>query len=184
MYGYINGVVKMIKPTHIVLENNGIGYLIIVPNPYRYKLEENTKVYIHHYVREDINNLYGFVSEEAKDLFIKLISVSGVGPKTGLSIMATDNIDGVIVAIENNDSKYLAKFPGIGNKTAQQIILDLRGKLVVEEQIVRFGAMEDAKKALLALGYSSKEITKVLKNIDHDLTVEEIIKEALKKIFN
>ena len=184
MYGYIKGTIKMIKPTHIVLDNNGIGYLIIVPNPYIYKLEEENIIYIHHYVREDINNLYGFVSEEAKELFIRLISVSGIGPKSGLSIMATDNIDTVIYAIENSDVKFLTKFPGIGNKTAQQIILDLKGKLVIEEQIVQFGAMEDAENALLALGYSKREINKVLKNIDFNLSVEEIIKEALKKILN
>jgi|SRR5690554_222622 len=184
MYGYIKGVIKSIKPTHIIVDNNGVGYLIIVPNPYIYKLNESEIVYTHHYVREDINNLYGFVSDEAKDLFIKLISVSGIGPKSALSILATDNIDAVVYAIENGDHKYLTKFPGIGNKTAQQIILDLKGKLVEEDELVKFGAVEDAYNALLALGYSKRQVDKVLKTLDHSLTVEELIKEALKKILN
>lgn len=184
MYGYIKGIVKEIKPTHIILDNSGIGYLIIVPNPYLYNLEEEVLVYTYHHVREDISSLYGFVSSEAKELFLKLISVSGIGPKTGLSIMAADDINSVYLAIENSDVKFLTKFPGIGNKTAQQIILDLKGKLVKEETLVSFKELEDASKALLSLGYSKREINKVLKNIDSSLSVEEIIKEALNKILN
>lgn len=184
MYGYIKGVVKDIKPTHIILENNNIGYLIIVPNPYIYSLNDDVVLYTHHYVREDIFNLYGFISDEAKNLFIRLISVSGVGPKTALSIMATDNIDEVLYAIEDGNAKFLTKFPGIGNKTASQIILDLKGKLVKEETLVTFGNLDDAKSALLALGYSNREVTKVLKNIDSSLSVEEIIKKALSNILS
>lgn len=182
MYGYIKGIVRKINPTHIIVENNDIGYLIVVPNPYIYKLESIVTVYTYHYVREDQISLFGFVSEEAKELFIRLISVSGIGPKSALSILATDDINSVIMAIENSNVKFLTKFPGIGTKSAQQIILDLKGKLVYEEVLVRFGALEDAEKALLALGYNKKEIDKVLKNIDHNLSVEAIIKEALKKI--
>lgn len=184
MYGYIKGTVTDIKPTHIIVENNEIGYLIIVSNPYSYEVDERVCVYIHHYVREDINNLYGFKSMDAKDLFIKLISVSGIGPKTGLSIMANDDINSLVLAIENSDLKYLTKFPGIGNKTASQIILDLKGKLVEEEELVKFGEMEDAEQALLALGYSKREVIKVLKGIDNSLKVEDIIKEALKRMLN
>src|SRR5690625_4854048 len=184
MYAYLKGVIKAIKPTHVIVENNDIGYLVNVANPYIYKLEENVVIYTYHYVREDIFNLYGFISNEAKDLFIKLISVSGIGPKTALSIMATDNIDDVIYAIETSDVKYLTKFPGIGNKTASQIILDLKGKLVKEESLIAFGNLDDAKSALLNLGYSNREVTKVLKNIDGNLSVEEIIKKALSNILS
>ncbi|VEU80756.1 Holliday junction branch migration protein RuvA [Haploplasma axanthum] len=184
MYSYIHGIIKKIEPSNVVIDNNGIGYLIIVPNPYKYKLENRETIYTHHYVREDINNLYGFETEDAKKLFIKLIGVNGIGPKSALSILATDDINGVVLAIENGDAKFLTKFPGIGNKSAQQIILDLHGKLVETEQLVRFEKIEEAEEALLALGYSKKEVVKVLKDIDNELTVEEIIKLALKKILN
>lgn len=184
MYGYLKGVIKEVKPTHVILENNDIGYIIIVPNPYIYNLEDKVIIYTYHHIREDIFNLYGFISVEAKDLFIKLISVSGIGPKTALSIMAADNIDEVVVAIENSDLKFLTKFPGIGKKTASQIILDLKGKLVKEEELITFGNMDDAKSALLALGYSTREVTRVLKNIDSSLDVEEIIKQALSNILS
>lgn len=182
MYAYIKGIIKHIEPSHVVIENNGIGYLIIVPNPYKYHVGEERTIYIYHYVREDINNLYGFEDQEYRLMFIKLISVSGIGPKSALSILATDDIKGVINAIELGDVKYLTKFPGIGNKTAQQIILDLRGKLATEDTIVNFSHLEDASSALLALGYSKKDVNKVLKDIDNNLTVEEIIKIALKNI--
>lgn len=183
MYAYINGVIADIKPSHLVLENNGVGYLIIVANPYKYQLNEQVKIYLHHYVREDIFNLYGFHSNEAKELFIKLISVSGVGPKTALSIMAADNLDLVINAIENSDFKYLTRFPGIGNKTSQQIILDLKGKLAmdVDESLISSN-LKDTEAALLALGYSKRDIVKVLKQVDESLSTSDAIKEALKLI--
>ena len=92
MYGYIIGKITKISPKYIICENNGIGYLIIVPNPYNYKLNQDYKVFTHQYVREDIIDLYGFISEEEKDLFLKLISVSGIGPKSALSILATGTV--------------------------------------------------------------------------------------------
>lgn len=180
MYAYIKGNITEIKPSYLVVENNGIGYLIIVPNPYNYKVGNEEIIYLHHYVREDINNLYGFKDLQSKELFIKLISVSGVGPKTALSIMAADNIDLVVLAIENNDYKYLTKFPGIGNKTAQQIVLDLSGKLVIDE--IEVGILADVELALLALGYNKRDISKVLKKIDESLSLEAAVKEALKLI--
>ena len=183
MYAYLNGVIADIKPSYLVLENNGVGYLIIVANPYSYKQGENVKIFLHHYVRDDIFNLYGFHTNEAKDLFIKLISVSGVGPKTALSIMAADNLDLVVSAIENSDFKYLTKFPGIGNKTAQQIILDLKGKLVLDlEDSLISSTLKDTEDALIALGYSKRDITRVLKKVDETLSTSDALKEALKLI--
>ncbi len=178
MYAFIKGIVAHIEPTYVVVENNDIGYLIITPNSYRYKKGEETIVFLHHYVRQDINNLYGFLSNEEKDLFIKLISVSGIGPKSALSILATGEPENIIVAIENQDVKYLTKFPGIGPKSAQQIILDLKGKLAKDVVVVDEVASE-AKLALSSLGFSNTEINKVLKRIDQDLSIEEVVKQAL-----
>ncbi len=178
MYGYIKGTVAIIEPTYIVVDNGGVGYLIITPNSYRYKKDEEVMVYTHHYVRDDINNLYGFLTKEEKDLFIRLISVSGIGPKSALSILATGETEKIIYAIENEDIAYLRQFPGIGPKSAQQIILDLKGKLVVDVVVIDDKTTE-VKEALSALGYNRNEINRVLKRIDIDLEIEEVIKQAL-----
>lgn len=180
MYAYIEGQIKEIKPSYLVIENQGIGYLIISPNPYSYHLGETTRIYTHHYVREDVNNLYGFKSIESKDLFIRLIGVSGIGPKSALSILATDAISDIILAIEEGNAKYLTKFPGIGIKSAQQIILDLKGKLVEDDSELIPTHKNDVEDALSALGYSKVEIKKVMKKIDQDQPVEVMIKQALK----
>ena len=181
MYASISGIVKLIKPSYIVVENQGIGYLVVAPNPYVYHLDQDVTIHIHHYVREDINTLYGFPTLEAKELFIKLIGVSGIGPKSALSILATDQINDVVMAIEEGHIKVLTKFPGIGMKSAQQIILDLKGKLIdsFEDQLIPT-QQNDAHDALLALGYSKTEVSKVLKKINLDQPVEIMVKEALK----
>ncbi len=180
MYAYIDGIITEIKPSYVVIETHGIGYLIISPNPYGFKQNEELRLYTHHYVREDINALYGFRSLESKELFIKLISVSGIGPKSALSILATDAINDIILAIEEGNVKYLTKFPGIGLKSAQQIVLDLKGKLIdVEDELIPT-QKNDVEDALSALGYSKTEIRKVMKKINQDDTVEHMIKEALK----
>lgn len=181
MYAHIIGTIVEIKPSYLVIENQGIGYLIISPNPFGYKLYEEAKIYIHHYVREDIDNLYGFKTLESKELFIKLIGVSGIGPKSALSLLATDAIYEVMLAIEEGNVKFLTKFPGIGTKNAQQIILDLKGKLIVEDDDELLPTQRnDVEDALLALGYSKTEIKKVMKKVDPDLGVELMIKAALK----
>lgn len=178
MYGYIKGVITQVEPTHVIIENNDIGYLIITPNSYQYKKDSVVTIYTHHYVREDINNLFGFTSLEQKELFIKLISVSGIGPKSALSILATGETDKIIHAIEYEDVSYLKQFPGIGPKSAQQIILDLKGKLVKDVVLVTDTTLE-VKEALRALGYSQREINRVLKKVNQELSIEEMVKEAL-----
>lgn len=184
MYGYIKGKVTKITPKYIIQENNGIGYLIIVPNPYNYKLNEEYKIFTHQYVREDILDLYGFTTEEEKELFLKLISVSGIGPKSALSILATGSVNEIILAIESRNETYLKKFPGIGAKAASQIILDLRGKLSFTMDTVSDGSgtssISEVEEALMALGYSKKELTKVLSKLDGTKEVGDLIKDALK----
>lgn len=179
MYAYIEGVIKEIKPSYVVIENHGIGYYIISPNPYSYRIGEEIRIYTHHYVREDLDNLYGFKSLESKELFIKLISVSGIGPKSALSLLASDQINDIILAIEESNVKFLTKFPGIGQKSAQQIILDLKGKLIEDEDELIPTHKNDTVDALSALGYSNVEIKKVMKKIDQDQPVQEMIKQAL-----
>lgn len=178
MYSYLVGKIAKIRPNYIVLEVNNIGYQLIVSNPYLYTLNEEMKVYVHQRVREPDIFLYGFQTEEQKDLFLKLLNVSGIGPKSALSILATDNINDVIVAIEEGNVKLLTKFPGIGTKSAQQIILDLKGKLIVEEK-TGTKELDDLQEALSALGYSKTEIRKAVKKITPSNKIEVMIKEAL-----
>lgn len=179
MYATITGKITSVKPSHIVIENQGIGYLVLSPYPYHYHIGEEVTCFVHHYIREDINALYGFDTYESKELFLQLISVSGIGPKSALSILASPNIDETIYAIDTGNVKYLTKFPGIGTKSAQQIILDLKGKLVSEEDTLFPTQEDDVTQALLALGYSKAEIKKTLKKINPDQTVEAMIKQAL-----
>ena len=183
MYGYIIGKVTKITPKYIIQENNGIGYIIIVPNPYNFKLNEDYKIYTYQYVREDQNDLYGFLTDDEKEMFLKLISVSGIGPKSALSILAAGSVSEIVKAIEARNDAYLRKFPGIGQKASQQIILDLRGKLSFTEDLLSSGnnsALDDVEEALMALGYGKKELTKVLSKLDAKKEVGDLIKDALK----
>ena len=183
MYDYMKGQVTYVSPYYIVLEVAGIGYQLAVANPFRYEIStEERKLFVYQAVREDAITLFGFNQYEEKQLFIKLISVSGIGPKSALAIMAGEDHLGLVKAIESDDFKYLTKFPGVGKKTAQQMILDLKGKLgdlVItelsgEEQLSLLAMdldgsgnryLDEAIEALLALGYSSKELSRIEKEL-------------------
>lgn len=179
MYGYIKGKVTDIENNYIIIENNGIGYIVYVANPYSYNIGEYT-VYVYHYIREDENSLYGFESKEEKELFLKLISVKGLGCKMALPMFATGSIEGIIDAIERENVLYLKKFPKIGDKLARQIILDLKGKLVSDNNsIVNTKDFTELIEVLKGFGYKPGDINKILPNIQSD-KVEEQVKEALK----
>lgn len=182
MYGYISGTIKEIEPNYIIIDNHGIGYLIYVPNPYGFMMNKEYIVYTYSNIREDEYTLYGFKTKEEKELFLKLISVKGLGPKMALPMLATGSITLLEEAIENENINYLKKFPKIGDKVAKQVILDLKGKL----NVVNTGlfAKEDHSKevseALLGLGYKQADVKKIINKINSSLSVEEQIKEALK----
>lgn len=178
MYAYLNGIIKDIESNYIVLDINGIGYLIYVANPYYYQIENSYKVYTYTHIREDEFSLYGFKSKEELDLFLKLISVKGLGPKMALPILAIGSIEGIMDAIDRENILYLKKFPKIGDKVARQIILDLKGKLA--KTVTNNNINEELTEALLALGYKNNDIKKVVASIDSNLTIENQIKEALK----
>ena len=131
MYAYIKGQLTQLFPTHVVVETQGIGYEIQTPNSYRFQQFYNQAVTIYTslIVREDAQLLYGFINEEEKEMFLNLIKVTGIGPKSALAILATSTPNEVKRAIEDENDAYLTKFPGIGKKTARQIILDLKGKV-------------------------------------------------------
>ena len=181
MYGYISGTIKDIEPSYIIIDNNGIGYQIYVPNPYGFQLEKEYKVYTYSNIREDEYTLYGFKTKEEKELFLKLISVKGLGPKMALPMLATGSINGIIDAIDRENILYLKKFPKIGDKVARQIILDLKGKLNGSQiSLFETSSNDELTDALVALGYKQADIKKIVKNISPELTIENQIKEALK----
>ncbi|TYR82289.1 Holliday junction branch migration protein RuvA [Priestia megaterium] len=200
MIDYIKGIVTYINPEYVVIENNEVGYQVFTPNPYVFSIDEEKKtIYTYQYVREDILALYGFVSREQKELFMKLISVSGIGPKGALAILASGNPSQVVQAIEEENEKFLVKFPGVGKKTARQMILDLKGKLHdivpdaipslfadMDEQEVKSQsseALDEAIEALKVLGYAEREINKVVPSLmQQTLTTDQYIKEALKRL--
>ncbi len=179
MYEYIKGKVTDIQSGYIVLENNGIGYLIYTANPYSFNIDEEYKLYVYQYIREDENTLYGFKNYEEKDLFLRLTSVKGLGCKMAIPMLASGSPEGIIDAIERENILYLKKFPKIGDKVARQIILDLKGKLVKKaaEQVSVSSELADALKSL---GYKSADINKVVKQVDGSLDIEDQIKEALR----
>ena len=178
MYGYIKGTIIENSSNYILIDNNGIGYIIFVANPYSYEINKEYTVYTYTHIREDEYSLYGFKTIEEKELFLKLISVKGLGPKMALPILATGSIEGIVDAIERDNILYLKKFPKIGDKLARQIILDLRGKLVKTESVVNQD--DDLIEALMALGYKNADIKKILPKIDNSLSIEDKIKESLK----
>lgn len=181
MYEYIKGTVTDIESGYIVLENNAIGYLIYTANPYSFNLNVEYKIYLYQQIREDENTLYGFKSQEEKNLFLKLIGVKGLGCKMALPMLAAGSIEGIIDAIERENILYLKKFPKIGDKVARQIILDLKGKLVATAtDNVETTNCSELVEALQALGYKNSEINKVIPLINISLNIEEQIKEALK----
>ncbi|MCI7241857.1 MAG: Holliday junction branch migration protein RuvA [Bacilli bacterium] len=179
MYGYIKGIVTEIESSYIILENNNIGYLIYVANPYSFQIDNEYKVYTYTQIKEDEHLLYGFKEKEEKDLFLKLISVKGLGCKMALPILATGSISGIADAIDRENILYLKKFPKIGDKVARQIILDLKGKLTVSGN-VSVNNNNELVDVLLSLGYKNPEIKKVIPNVKQDLSLEEQVKEALK----
>ena len=191
MYEYLNGELAHILPTAIVVDVHGVGYQVVFANPYRLQdsLKKQIKVLVQQVVREDSITLYGFISSEERELFQRLISVSGIGPKSAMSILANDDTEGFVNAVESGNVTYLTKFPGVGKKTAQQIILDLKGKFeAVPEETTKAvvstnqATLEEAKEALLGLGYSAKEITKIWKSLEAAApsTTHEALKVAFK----
>ncbi|WP_155972736.1 Holliday junction branch migration protein RuvA [Streptococcus ruminantium] len=194
MYDYIKGILTKITAKYVVVEANGIGYILQVANPYAYsgQVQQPVTVYTHQVIREDAHLLYGFATEMEKSVFLSLISVSGIGPTTALAIIAVDDNDGLVCAIEQKNITYLTKFPKIGKKTAQQMILDLEGKFVMSEEmrpaqptvaVNENIALEEAMEAMEALGYRPTELKKIKKFFEGTSdTAENYIKSALKML--
>ncbi|WP_296224708.1 Holliday junction branch migration protein RuvA [uncultured Lactobacillus sp.] len=191
MYEYFEGTITVVNPAYVVIEVAGIGYRILTPTPYAYKEGDKARIYVEQVVRENGMTLYGFKSQQDKGLFNKLNEVSGIGPKSALAIMAAEDNGALASAIESGEASYLTRFPGIGKKTASQIVLDLRGKmgnyvaenLFNEDEPVKSvsPALEDALLALGSLGYSQKEVDRIKPKLEKlpEMSANEYIKQGL-----
>ena len=200
MYSYIRGPLAEIETDHIVIDVNGIGYNIYVPvNCYDYLpgLGEECKVHTYLHVREDAMILYGFLTKDDLELFKQLITVSGIGPKGAIGILSALSADDLRFAILAGDSKAISKAPGIGAKTAQRVILELKDKMSLEDAFEKKSehiqaqqissnnqVKNDAVLALNALGYSSSESLKAVSRVEitPDMDVEDVLKQALKQM--
>ena len=179
MIGFVRGIVHAFSLDYVLIDVNGVGYRINFYHPEFLSLGKEVTIYTYQNVREDEISLYGFTSLEEYDLFIKLISVKGLGPKNASNILAKASVDKIVLAIENGDVDFIKKLPGIGNKTASQIILDLKGKLV-ETASVPDKSMSEVVSALKSLGYRPSEITPVINALKgENLDTNGYIKKAL-----
>ncbi len=197
MYSYLSGVLTEKFPTSVKIDVNGIGFQLIVPLSTSQKLNagEKTKLLVHHVVREDAEFLFGFSTEEEKNLFKLLLSVSGIGPKMVITVLSGLGINELKSAIVEGSVPALTAISGIGKKTAERMIIELREKVVIESRgEMKSGAsskeealVQDSLRALVSLGYSKQSaktaIDQVLKTkISDKWTPESLIRETLKQI--
>ena len=196
MIGFLRGQVAALKADYCLLDVNGVGYRVFVAGSTRNKLRlnEETQLFTYMNVYQDGITLYGFASEDEYDIFQLLIGVSGIGPKVALGILSSITVDGLCKAIQNKQATVLTKLPGIGKKSAERLILELKDKVGFAtsdaEEILSLDMegpvgddiISEAQAALMALGYSQAEIAPVLKKAKKCKTTEEIIKLALKQL--
>ena len=182
MYSYIKGIIVDLAKDYIVIDNNGIGYMLYVSNPYQFAKGKECLVYVYQQVKEDGILLFGFKTKEEKELFLKLILVKGIGCKTAIGILATGDVDAIIAAIESKNIAYLKRIPGIGPKAAQQIVLDLQGKFNVAASSVVLTSpdFDEAIEVLVAVGYKKVEVDKVMNTLSNEnLDTNGYVKKAL-----
>lgn len=197
MFYYLYGSLEIDEPGMIVIDCGGVGYKLststITSELLRPKLGQNIKVFTELAVREDGVELFGFESKEERECFNKLITVSGVGPKAAMNILSVMTPDNFALAVCTEDAKAIAKANGIGNKTAQRIILELKDKISVEigskptvsaakapAHLPRGGNLADAAEALMVLGYDKASVAKALDGLDPTKDVGELVRLALR----
>lgn len=197
MYDYIKGQYKGIFKDYVTVENNGIGYKIFTSGNTMAQmpsLDGEVILYLTQIIREDFMGLYGFSTREELELFQTLITISGIGAKASLSLLSASTPDRLKIAIIQENEALLLKAPGIGKKTAQRLILELKDKLKVDHMIIDSEKSKEetdmekhvgeAMAALITLGYTEREAKGALKNIDQSKAVEGIIKDALKYLMS
>lgn len=205
MIDYLRGKVAHLESEYVVLDVRDVGYRVFTPNPYGLaRSEDDVQLFIYHHVREDAIHLFGFTTREEQSLFRRLLEVSGIGPKVALGVLAGGRPEAVVAAIQQENIAFLTKLPGIGRKTAQRMILDLKDKLgaidsrwavatMVQLEVSPVGSPDggsswaEAREALTGLGYRDAELDKawhVLKDkVTGDDSADVLIKKALQQLF-
>ena len=187
MIAFIKGIVYSLENDSIILDHNGMGYRIYLANPFALKIQDEVFLHIYQQVREDAITLFGFLHKEEHDLFLQLINVKVIGAKSVMNMLKGSSANAIVGAIESGDVAFLKKLPGIGAKTASQIVLDLKGKLVHTPQqassvnVQLNEALSDAMEALKALGYKASELTSIEKALakEAELSTEAYIRKGL-----
>ncbi len=189
MIGRLSGILLEKTPPTLLVDAGGVGYLVDVPMSTFYDLPaigERVALLTHHVVREDAHLLYGFLTAAERDAFRQLVRISGVGPRTALAVLSGMSVADLSQAVTLQESARLTRVPGIGKKTAERLMLELKGKLGPELALSGRPAADDSSAdvmhALLALGYSEREVATAVKQIGADVGVSEGIKQALKQL--
>ena len=189
MIGRLNGTLADKNPPQLLVDCNGVGYEVDVPMSTFFNLPavgEKVSLLTHFVVREDAQILYGFATPSERDAFRQLIKISGVGPRTALSVLSGMSVADIAQAVTAQDAGRLVKVPGIGKKTAERLLLELKGKLGADIGTGSAGAASDAqtdiRQALVALGYSDKEASASIKVLPKDVGVNDGIKLALRAL--
>lgn len=186
MISYLKGKVIVLKNSQIILVVNDIGYRVAIKNSNNLNVDSEAELFIHEHIREDADDFYGFSTFEELELFEKLITVSGVGPKAGMAIMSTGSTEEIKGAIQSGNLAFFKSVSGIGAKVAVKIILELKSKIssVTNQDIVSgFDESSEVVDALVSLGYKKQELGKILAKMPSDMTnVEEKIRWVLKNL--
>lgn len=191
MIGYLKGKIVSAKPTQIILDVNGVGYLVNISISTFEKISDQNEIslFIHTHVREDALSLYGFYTEAEKEMFELLISISGIGPKVALSILSGISVDELQNAIQTENVSRLVSVPGVGRKTAERVVLELKSKVGFVETTVSKGidytVKQEAVLALTTLGYNQKVAEKVVRDLlteSPSITLEDLIRKSLSEL--
>lgn len=201
MIEYIKGILSEKEVTRVALEAHGVGYAISIPLSTYEKLPEtgsDLRLHIHYLVREDAHKLYGFMTKSEREMFRQLISITKIGPKVALSVLSGITISDLVHCINNGDSSRLEKIPGVGQKTAQRLVMELKGKFgpltasaapVHSSQTISAATSsirDEAFAAMISLGYNDKQVQKAFSRVEQTVTesapVEEWIRKALQII--
>lgn len=196
MIGWLHGTLLQKQPPYLLVNVSGVGYEVEAPLSVFYDLpavNETLSIYVHMVVREDAQLIFGFSSQRQRDLFRTLIKVNGVGPKVALAVLSTLSVQELMQCMINEDDALLTKVPGIGKKTAQRLIVELKDRLQKEFADVALDTSsaglsssaddrQDAISALVSLGYKHSDASRVVRGFDGDLSSEEIIRQALRHL--
>ena len=195
MIGFLRGTIAALKPDTCLIDVHGVGYRVSISDATRRELAQGKEAQLYTYlsVREDALQLYGFRTEQEYDMFLVLIGISGIGPKVALGILSSITVSRLATAITNEQTSVLTKLPGIGKKSAERLILELKDKLafaskgdvelsLTSDAPVGDTVREEASAALTALGFAQNEMLTALRGLEHCETSEQAIKQALKKL--